>query len=73
MRTRLLALLGVLQEADDPPTTQATNAVGELEQQVPPLLNQWNTIKAQDIPALNGQLRNANLPELKIESEATAD
>lgn len=68
MRTRVLALFGVLQEADVAPTTQATAAVSELDQQIPPLLKQWDAIKAQDIPALNSQLKHANLPEVKIEA-----
>jgi photosystem II stability/assembly factor-like uncharacterized protein len=66
-RTRLLALLGVLQEADVAPTTQAVSAERELNQTAPALLQQWQRIKLQDIPALNTQLRNANLPELKVE------
>src|SRR5215470_7935977 len=69
MRTRLNALLGVLQEADVVPTTQATNAVPELEQQIPPLMQRWEAIKAQDIPSLNAQLKSANLPEIKIENQ----
>jgi hypothetical protein len=71
IRTRMLSLMGVLQEADVAPTTQAANAVPELEQQAPPLMQQWETIKAQDIPALNNKLKGANLPEVKIESGAT--
>jgi hypothetical protein len=34
-------------------------------------MQQWETIKAQDIPALNNKLKGANLPEVKIESGAT--
>ena len=68
MRTRLLALLGVFQEADAAPTTQATSAVDELEQQLPPLMQRWGSMKSQDLPALNTQLRNAHLPEIKLEA-----
>ncbi|HKE31403.1 MAG TPA: glycoside hydrolase, partial [Candidatus Angelobacter sp.] len=69
MRTRLNALLGVLQEADVAPTTQATTAIPELEQQIPSLIQRWDAVKAQDIPALNAQLKSANLPELKLENQ----
>jgi hypothetical protein len=69
MRARYLALLGVLQEADVAPTTQASAAVTELDQQVAPLLASWQQIKSHDLPALNQQLKNANLPELKLEAE----
>src|SRR5262249_4872077 len=65
-RTRYLALLNIFQEADVAPTAQAASAVGELDQQLPPLLERWQVIKSQDIPALNAQLKKAGLPEIKI-------
>ncbi|HMF91018.1 MAG TPA: glycoside hydrolase [Candidatus Angelobacter sp.] len=64
-RTKYLALLNIFQEADVAPTSQAAAAVGELEQQLPPLLERWQVIKSQDIPALNAQLKKAGLPEIK--------
>ena len=64
LRTRFLTLFGVLQEADVAPSTQAVAAVKELLAQLPPLMQRWQAIKAQDIPALNKQLKNANLSEL---------
>jgi photosystem II stability/assembly factor-like uncharacterized protein len=66
LRTRFLTLFGVLQEADVAPSTQATAAVTELLGQLPPLMQRWEAIKSQDIPALNKQLKNANLPELEL-------
>lgn len=65
MKTRMLTLLGILQETDDAPTTQATAAVSELEQGVAPLMKRWESIKKDDVPALNTQLQKAALPELK--------
>lgn len=73
MRVRLLTLMGVFQEADVAPTTQATSAAGELEPQVAPLLQRWEAIKAQDIPALNNQLKSANLPQIKLEMNLETD
>ncbi|HEX4604042.1 MAG TPA: hypothetical protein VH724_08630, partial [Candidatus Angelobacter sp.] len=70
MRTRYLALLGMLQEADVAPTTQAAAAVDELAKQLTPLMQSWQQIKSKDLPALNQQLKNANLPELKLQSVA---
>ena len=70
MRARYLGLLGVLQEADVAPTTQAAAAVTELDQQLAPLLGSWQQIKAHDLPTLNQQLKSANLPELKLEAES---
>jgi photosystem II stability/assembly factor-like uncharacterized protein len=69
MRARYLALLGVLQEADVAPTSQAASAVDELGKQLAPLLQTWQQIKSHELPALNQQLKSANLPELKLESE----
>jgi photosystem II stability/assembly factor-like uncharacterized protein len=72
LRARYLALLGALQEADVAPTAQDSAAASELEKQLPPLMQSWQQIKSKDIPALNQQLKNANLPELKIESTLRA-
>jgi hypothetical protein len=68
MRTRYLALFNALQEADLAPTTQMIKAVGDLEQQLPPLMTQWQAIKSQDIPELNRQLKSSKLPEIKMET-----
>jgi len=67
-RTRYLALLNVFQEADVAPSTQATAAVSEVEQQLPPLMARWQSIKSQDLGALNTQLKKASLPEVKVEA-----
>jgi hypothetical protein len=68
LRTRFLALFGALQEADVTPSTQAAEAVVELQKQLPPVMERWKELQSQDIPALNQQLKNANLPELKLEA-----
>jgi hypothetical protein len=31
-------------------------------------MQRWNAVKTQDLPTLNKQLKDANLPELKLES-----
>ncbi len=72
LKTRYLALLGMFQEVDETPTTQAASAVPDLEKQLSPLMEQWKEIKADDIPALNQMLKKANMPELKMESAMTA-
>jgi photosystem II stability/assembly factor-like uncharacterized protein len=68
LKTKFLTLFGVFQEADVAPSTQAAAAVTDLQKQLPPLMDRWNALKAQDLPALNKQLEGANLPELKLES-----
>jgi len=72
MKTRFLALFGVLQEADVTPSTQAAAAVADLQKQLPPLMQRWDAIKSQDLPALNKQLKDASLPELKVEAAINA-
>jgi len=73
MRARLLTLHGVLQEVDAAPTSQATSAVGELEQQIPTLMQRWEAIKSQDVPALNTQLKRAGLPAIHLDANAEAE
>jgi hypothetical protein len=68
LRAKYMALFGVLQEADDPPTSQAVTGMSEIEAQLPPLMQQWQQIKNTDLPALNQQLKNANLPEIKLQA-----
>jgi photosystem II stability/assembly factor-like uncharacterized protein len=72
MRTRYLALFNVFQEADVAPSTQAAAGVKEVEQQLPPLMARWAAIKSQDIPALNAQLKQSNLPEVTLKAIGTA-
>jgi hypothetical protein len=64
MRGALATLLGVFQDADVTPTSQAAAAVPELTKAVPDLLAKWNSFKQQELPALNQQLRSAKLPEI---------
>jgi len=66
LRAKYGALFGVLQEADEPPTTQAKAALAEVEKQLPPLWNHWLQIRNKELPALNGRLKSANQPELKL-------
>ncbi len=68
LRTRYLTLFGVLQEADVTPSTQVSAAVTDLQKQLPPVMERWKVIESQDVPALNKQLKAANLPELKLEA-----
>jgi photosystem II stability/assembly factor-like uncharacterized protein len=68
LKTKFLTLFGVFQEADVAPSAQATAAVADLEKQLPPLMERWKAVQAQDLPALNQLLKGANLRELKLES-----
>lgn len=62
----LTALLQGLQEADAAPTTQLTAAVADRRQALAQLLARWDALKKQDLPGVNGKLRSADIPELKL-------
>ena len=64
---RLGQLFDALQEVDAAPTAQMVAAVAELHGKVQPLMNNWHAVVTTDLPALNTELRKANLPEIKLE------
>ncbi len=64
----LSSMLALLQEADVAPTTQAVAAVREREQQFARVMQRWNSMKSQDLTSLNAQLKQANLPAVKVEA-----
>jgi hypothetical protein len=55
-------LIGLLQGADAAPTTQLAAAVTERLKALADLKAKWAALKAQDLAALNTQLKAANLP-----------
>ena len=59
-------LLGILQEADTTPTTQAARTADELQARHNKALALWAAIKSTELNALNAQLRQANLPALTL-------
>ena len=67
LRGAMLQLLGVLQEADVAPTSQAAESVTALRQAAEPLLQRWKAIDSTDLPAVNRTLQKDHLPELKPE------
>jgi photosystem II stability/assembly factor-like uncharacterized protein len=60
----LARLLGILEESDQTPTTQAAAAVASLRKSLDGLLAQWSAVVTRDIPALNVELEKVNLPRL---------
>jgi photosystem II stability/assembly factor-like uncharacterized protein len=59
-------LLGVVDGADAAPTQTAQDTTGDLQRALTTLENQWDDVKARDIPALDDQLRRANLPIVNL-------
>jgi photosystem II stability/assembly factor-like uncharacterized protein len=59
------AILQLVEGADAAPTTQAIAAAEQSEHALSELLATWSRLKSKDLPALNQQLRQANLPPLR--------
>lgn len=72
-------LLAFVDSADTAPTSAASEALTQLQSSAADLLKNWDEVKTKDIPALNEQLRQVNLPAInpaaKVEpaSEASAE
>jgi hypothetical protein len=67
MNSALSRLYGVIEGVDLPPTTQARKTAADLERRLAGLLGQWNDVATREVPALEGQLRQAGLGGLKVE------
>jgi photosystem II stability/assembly factor-like uncharacterized protein len=63
----LTQLMGALEEADVAPTTQLQAAVRERAAAAQDLLARWKQFVAQDVPAINAQLKRAGLAEINPE------
>jgi hypothetical protein len=69
-------LFNVLQGTDNAPTAQATRAVSEVRAELERQLTKWKAVKTTKLPAVNRQLKEANLPELVLQGaplKETAD
>ncbi len=63
-------LYGAIGQADAAPTTAQLNAVAETERELSTVMKRWEQIKTSDVPALNRELKKANLPEIRFETKA---
>ncbi len=66
---QVAVLYGQVWQADAEPTTSQSDAVAAIDRDVSYAMNRWNELKTSDLAALNRTLREANLPEVKIESD----
>jgi hypothetical protein len=66
-------LYGSIGQADAAPTSAQLKAVEETERDLSAVMKRWEDLNRIDLPALNGQLKNANLPEISLESKAQAN
>jgi photosystem II stability/assembly factor-like uncharacterized protein len=66
-------LYGAIGQADAAPTTAQLNAVTNTERDLAAVMNRWEELKQSDLPAVNRQLKKANLPEIRPEMKPQAD
>ena len=66
---QVAVLYGQVWQADAEPTTSQSDAVAAIDRDVSYAMNRWNELKTSDLAALNRTLRQATLPEVKIEPD----
>jgi photosystem II stability/assembly factor-like uncharacterized protein len=69
MNGQVAVLYGQVWQADAEPTTSQSAAIAAIDRDVSDGMKRWNELKISDLAALNRSLREANLPEVKIESD----
>ena len=70
---QLYTLYGQVWQADAEPTTSQLAAMASAEHDAVSVIDRWHAIKTTDLPALNHSLRNAKLPEVRLEVNPHAD
>jgi hypothetical protein len=66
---QVAVLYGQVWQVDAEPTATQSEAIAATEPDVSDAMKRWNALKTLDLPALNHELRAANLPEVQIESD----
>ena len=62
-------LYGSVGQADAAPTAAQINAATDAERDLSAVMKRWKEIKKSDLPALNRELKSANLLEINLESK----
>jgi hypothetical protein len=68
MNADVSTLYGDVDRADAAPNLAQLNAMAETERNFTPLMQRWNALKSTDLPALNRELRSANLPQINLQA-----
>ncbi len=63
---RVRTLFNLIQNVDVAPTSQVRSAVPGVLQEAQAVYETWQSIKLQDVAALNRELRTAGLPEIDL-------
>jgi photosystem II stability/assembly factor-like uncharacterized protein len=70
---QISTIYGQIWQADAEPTVAQMQIGATLDRDTTDALHRWNELKTSDLSTLNGSLRRANIPELKIESDPQTD
>jgi photosystem II stability/assembly factor-like uncharacterized protein len=70
---QVAVLYGQVWQADAEPTAAQSEAILATGREALEVMMRWDMLKASDLPALNGELRAANLPEVHMESDPHQD
>ncbi len=62
-------LYGSVGQADAAPTAAQINAATDAERDLSAVMKRWKEVKKSDLPALNRELKSANLLEINLESK----
>jgi photosystem II stability/assembly factor-like uncharacterized protein len=63
---KLGTLFGNIQEVDAAPTVAVRAAVADLQRESPSIIQRWQAIEGQDLPALNRQLEAAGFAKIEV-------
>jgi len=62
-------LFDEIQDADAAPTAAIKAAAADVQTKIAPALEAWQKLLDVDLPALNGQLKQAGLPEIRFDNQ----
>jgi photosystem II stability/assembly factor-like uncharacterized protein len=70
---QIATLYGQVWQVDAEPTSTQTEAIAAAQRDAVEMMKRWEALKASDLATLNRDLKQANLPEVKIEAAPHAE
>ncbi|MFY9950641.1 MAG: glycoside hydrolase [Candidatus Sulfotelmatobacter sp.] len=71
--SQIAVLYGQIWQVDADPTASQSEAFAAIERDTSDVMKRWDAFRTTDLPALNHSLSGANLPEIKIDTDAHKD
>ena len=71
--SQVAVLYGQIWQVDADPTSSQSEAFAAIERDAADVMKRWDAFRTTDLPALNHSLGGANLPEIKIDTDARKD